>query len=431
MLAKRWLYFVLCLLIPLLMLPVLAQDFSLTRQVELPDGFIISIPQDWTVEETDEIGALIFAGDSARARAITPDALRAWTDFEKDTPLDDILVSLYRDFAAERARASEVETLTLGDFDAASYRFTKDNAEGLFIVIDFGGGSYGLFEFVAPAGELDGLLELAHTIAATFSESDVVIDPKTGLPVGTTPSEGNTVSGVSCTVSTSVEGTASVHVGPGYNRAIVTFLTPGDEFTVTGSFMTEDWGEWFQLDKREIPSAAAANEVWVPRELVDEQGDCDSVGAANEPPLIPNVNIPPLQSTAEPGVPVPATPVPVEGGLVPDDGTWTMTFAPTTPVSCLNTETVHIDSSELWNTEPFVSRMTVARDGSSFSYGANTFTRSAPGTYSGSFTFDDGSNAQVRFDVITPSQIVGQVVYNENVSGTPCSATGTLYVNRN
>jgi hypothetical protein len=361
---------------------------------------------------------------------ITPEALRQLSDIDEGAPLADILVSLYRDFAAERARESDIEALTLGEYSAASYRFTDEDAEGLFVVIDFGEGEHGLFEFVAPPGQLDEQLQLAKTIAATFTHASVVIDPKTGQPQDTTP-EANADSAGQCAVSTTVEGTASLHVGPGYNRAIVTFLPPGGEYHVTGSFTVEDGGEWFQLDKNEIPSAAAANEVWVARELVDTHGNCDSVAGASAPPIVPNVNIPPLQSTAAPGVPVPATAVPVEGGLVPLDGTWTMTFAPTTPVSCLNTETVHIDSSQLWNTEPFVSRMTVAPDGSSFAYGADTFTRTAPSTYGGSFTFDDSSNAQVRFDVISGSQMVGQVVYNETVNGRACSATGTLYVNRN
>lgn len=434
MLKKLRLVLSLCLLLLVLAVPAVAQENGLPQQIELPDGFTISVPANWTQQADTSLGGTLLEGTRATARVFTPAALAAITEIDASAPLADILVILYRDFAVERARESQIEALTLGDHPAASYRYSSGAEEGLFIVVDFGAGAYGLFEYVAASGLLDEQLQLAKSIATTFAENIVEVDPKTGLPQAVPAGAATpitTAGGAACLVSTTTEGTAALHVGPGENRAIVSFLPPIGVYTVTGRFVLEDGSEWFQLNKDEIPSAAVANEVWLARALVDEQGDCDAVANASEPPIIPNSNIPPLEPSSEQGESVAETTVPVEGGLLPTSGSWTLTFAPTTPVSCLDTETVHIESSQLWDTTPFVARLITAPDGSTFVYGANTFTRSAPSTYSGSFTFEGGANTQVRFDVISGSEMLGQVVYNETVNGRPCSATGTLYVHRN
>lgn len=441
--AKRWLLIATVLALQILVIHGWAQGDELSQQVELSDNFVLFIPDAWEAEYEEELGGFFIRGDTAGVLVFEPSQAAEVFDFKENDPLIDILIETYRQFAGSRVRRTDVEEITLGAFSAVRYRYTDDEFEGLFFVVDFGEQQFGVLDFYTLEGELDEQIDLGMAIAETFSRTDVVIDPKTGLPVGTT--SGTTTVGASvgssstaggssgtsgsCTVSTDSANTVQLHVGPGLNRAVVAFLPANTDFEVTGSFTTDDGSEWFQLDKSEAAPNSAASEVWVARENVDESGDCDSVADASAPPIVPIISNPPPQPTAAPG----ATAAPVETGLIPAEGDWTLTLDGTTLASCQGTQTIRINTAEIFPDEPLsqIFRVRVGGGGASITFGGDTFTLTSPGNYYGTFTFEDGSNAQVRLQVVSPTFMTGSIVANDTVDGIACSATLPLTMRHN
>lgn len=434
---KRWLLFLFLLALVSLAGHVWAQADELTQQVDLSDAYVIFIPDDWEVEEDEELGGFALTGSAAGLFAFEPTQVAALFDIKEDDPLVDILIETYRQFAGSRVRRTDIEEMTLGAYPAVSYRYADDEFDGLFIMVDFGDGQLGLLDFYTLAGDLDDQLELAMAIAETFTRADVAIDPKTGLPIGTTTgtttattsTTTTTTSSEPCLVSTTVADTVQLHVGPGLNRAVVAFLPANTEFEVTGSFTTDDDSEWFQLDKSEAAPNSAASEVWVAREDVDESGNCDTVEDASAPPIVPIISNPPLQPTAAPG----ATAAPVEPGLVPAEGDWTFTLDGTTLASCEGTETIRFNTSEALGDEPLsqIYRLRVSNGGTTITFSGDNFTQTAPGSYYGTYTFDDGSNAQIRLQVVSTTFMTGSLIANATVDGLACSATVPVTVRHN
>jgi hypothetical protein len=435
--AKRWSWIVSILALLSFAWHGWAQADELTQQVALSDGFVVFVPDDWSVEDDEELGGFALTGESAGLFAFDPTRLAETFDIKEDDPLIDILIEVYRQFAGDRVRRTDVEEITIGAFPAAQYRYADDEFEGLFLVIDFGEGQLGLLDFYTRAGDLDDQLELGMAIAETFTRADVVIDPKTGLPIGTTSeTTTETVSTTTssttsepCTVSTNAADTVQLHVGPGLNRAVVAFLPTNTDFEVTGSFTTDDGSEWFQLDKNEAAPNSAASEIWVARENVDESGDCDSVADASAPPIVPIISNPPPQPTAAPG----ATAAPVEVGLIPADGDWTLTLDGTILASCEGTQTIRINTAEFFPNEPLsqIYRLRVNSGGASITFGGDVFTLTSPGNYFGTYTFDNGENGQIRLQVVSPTFMTGSGVGNFQIDGVPCSYTITLSARHN
>lgn len=448
MFIKRGLRLMCFMLVFVLAVQGWAQDETLSQQVELSDAYTIMIPEGWTAEAYDDLGGFTLQGDETLALVLSPSSVQAVESYDATAGLYEVLQTVFSDLGGNLG-IGEVEWQNVGGSPSISYHFSEGEfpiddefaaLEGLFIVIKLGTGEHWVFVYGVPDGELDTQSVIVQEIAATFS-SNIALDPKTGLPFGTPVAIPTNTAGsnsgpnaqtasTDCVVSTRDANTVQLHVGPGYNRAVVTFLPANTDFEPTGSFTAADGSEWFQLDRSEAAPTSAASEVWVARENVDEAGDCDAVADASAPPIVPISSNPPPQATAVPGAP-PNTPA-SSGGSVPTNGTWTLTFAPTSPVSCIDTDTVHINTSEMWDTTPYVQPIVVARDGNSFTYGGDLFTRISPTSFSGSSNLDDGSNLQMRLDVVSGTQMVGQVVINDTADdGTPCSGTTSVNVSRN
>ena len=435
--AKRWSWIASLFAMLLLAIHGWAQADELTQQVVLSDGFVIFVPDDWEVEDDEELGGFALTGDTAGLFVFEPTQATETFDIKEDDPLINILIETYRQFAGDRVRLTDVEEITLGAFPAALYRYTDDQFEGLLFIVDFGEGQLGILDFYTSAGDLDDQLELGMAIAETFSIADVVIDPKTGLPVGTTSdtttsttTTTSTIASEPCTVSTNTADTVQLHVGPGLNRAVVAFLPANTDFEVTGSFTTDDGSEWFQLDKNEAAPSSAASEVWVARDDVDESGDCDTVEDASAPPIVPIISNPPPQPTAAPG----ATAVPVQAGLIPLAGDWTFTLDATMLGSCEGYETIRMNTAEnIGEDYPLsqIYRVRVNDGGASIVVNGDVMTQTSPGNYYGTYLLEGNYNAQMRLQVVSPTFMTGTLVGNDIIDGVACSATLPLTMRHN
>jgi hypothetical protein len=82
-------------------------------------------------------------------------------------------------------------------------------------------------------------------------------------------------------------GDVRVHVGPGRNRSVFTYLSPGRAYSVTGQAVDSDGNIWWQIDKTQVPGHEAVLELWVAESDVTEHGNCTAVPQAEGPGLIP------------------------------------------------------------------------------------------------------------------------------------------------
>lgn len=79
-----------------------------------------------------------------------------------------------------------------------------------------------------------------------------------------------------------------VHVGPGQNRSVFTFLPPNQDFTVIGQAPDSEGNPWWEIDKTQIPGHEGVNGLWVAQADVTATGGCDQVQNSEAPPIIPD-----------------------------------------------------------------------------------------------------------------------------------------------
>jgi len=80
----------------------------------------------------------------------------------------------------------------------------------------------------------------------------------------------------------------AVRVGPGYDRAIFAFLTPGEEYPVIGQHTDGGGNRWWQIDKTLIPGHEMVISLWVAADDVQEDSRrCADVPEGDVPPVIP------------------------------------------------------------------------------------------------------------------------------------------------
>ena len=66
----------------------------------------------------------------------------------------------------------------------------------------------------------------------------------------------------------------------------------------------------------------------------------------------------------------------------------------------------------------------VGIDNGSFHYGGDVFTRIPnSNSFTGTFTYNDGTSGSVRFNLVSPRQMTGTITVNYDIEGTPCSET--------
>jgi hypothetical protein len=155
------------------------------------------------------------------------------------------------------------------------------------------------------------------------------------------------------------------------------------------------------------------------------------VGDTAAPPIIQAVVAPPPSDTGStPGETGSAPSDTGTPGALPQTGRWTLTFNATTNASCAGYQNVPIPSSEVFDK---ISEVYVMKDvtQNAFNLGLSVFTRSGgSNTFFGTFTFDDGTNAQAWMTVNSSTSISGQLTGNFTIDGTACSATTLFVVNK-
>lgn len=114
-----------------------------------------------------------------------------------------------------------------------------------------------------------------------------------------------------CTIRTDQVNAVGIHVGPGYNRSIITWLPADRDIDVLGYAEAVDGSLWWKVDKNQAAPHSAASETWVAQSEVMSHGNCDlaAVDQANVPPIIiqmtPTRPPPPTPEPAEPDEPQP------------------------------------------------------------------------------------------------------------------------------
>ena len=434
--GKRFLLIIGCLL--LLPMSAYAQNSAAAQTVDLLNGYSISLPLDWTVLRGSG-GIYTARSTDLTLKIFTPAVIDSLTtDISANTNVTDALVTLYALPPTVVAIAkSDVEKTRYGERVAAVYTDTDaSDSDQLAVVVAMPGGLPGYLLFSADKGELDSQQETITSIVTSFVQTGVPAADSAstghGLGIGEAASSDSSASDgtstVNCTVSAESADAAQLRVGPGTNRGAISFLPVNIDVAVTGRIVLNDKSVWYQLDKNEAaPKGTAAAELWVAATSVTATGDCDHVGETSAPPVIPgSIAPPPANNSSASGDAGSANTAP---GALPTAGTWIMTINATTNASCQGYENVPIPSTEVFDSLTFTFSMYIINS-SSFNYGDDVFTRiSGTNSFSGSFTFDDGTNAQIRFDLTSPTSMFGQAVTNFTDSGTPCSATALFLTN--
>jgi hypothetical protein len=116
-----------------------------------------------------------------------------------------------------------------------------------------------------------------------------------------------------CTVSTDQDGTVGVHVGPGSERTLVTYLPANMDITVTGQAQADDGAWWWQVDKDQAAPGKLINSAWVAQNAVTASGDCDTVDVVSASPIVRVQTPQPRATTPPPSDDAPPPPPPVTG----------------------------------------------------------------------------------------------------------------------
>jgi hypothetical protein len=396
-------------------------DQPLTTVVDLSDGYIISVPDGWEFEEDEDTGGVVLSDGTIVLFVLNPVKIADLVEVDEDADADDLLIDLYDELYNDRPRRRDIEETEIGEREAVRWAYEDDSfgseGTGIFYVIRLSNNLFGAVEAYIEDGDILDSLELIETIITSFDAG----------------ADAQVAAAEPCFISTDEEETVELRVGPGTNRSVMAFLEADEEFQVIGRFTADDGDVWYQLDKEEVLPGTAANELWVAADAVDETGDCDAVVDASAPPIVPISNQPPSDNTGDGGGDTGGgTTGGATGGVLPSTGTWTVYLDATTTASCLNSNTITLDTSDVYISSSFrINISSVASDGASMVVSGDTFIRQPNGLYVGSFTFSDGSNTQMYLAPSTSTSMGGQIIFNFTLDdGRACSATTNISASR-
>lgn len=417
------------------MLLVLAGAFSVTAQnvaetVELGEALTLTLPEGWAVADPDSEVVYVLEGvepvvlthpegltaliaPPAELLAAVPDLAEATELLEGLSLSMDALLSLSVDerLITERL-AGKRDALTLADLDD---QILPDRA--IFRDITFFRVMDDLPVFVVTYAEV------ADVRAPLLEAEQALFDALADMTEPTTP-ESEPAAGASCTVSTESARTVPLRVGPGFNRGTFAFLPAGQSFDAIGRFVAPDGSVWLRLDKAQVAPDAGAEQLWVAQADVEIAGNCGQIADAAAPPI----------RAAQP------TAVPSTGGgdgggggavvapaSRPAAGSWTLTLAERGLVSCLNTNTIEFQSSELGVTS-FSATLTLTGDG--FRWDGSDFTPQPNGSYATVWSLGNDS-AGIKLFVQNSNFMSGEMVVNTTFNTVGCSATIGVTMSRN
>ncbi|MBK8029955.1 MAG: hypothetical protein IPK17_10685 [Chloroflexi bacterium] len=388
-----------------------------TAQAEVPidPAYNITLPDDWNWEYATPYAGFFLSGDDYTVYLVDPAELRAVVRYTTKATMEEVFrdafAALYDGGLPPGAR---IEDLNVPGREGLVWSYTMDdNQVGLFMLILMSDESYGVFDAYADADVFDDPERELRDLILSFDNAESV-ETAVQAPAAD--------SGEPCRVFTDQERTVALRVGPGENRTSVAFLPAGTEVDVTGINVSDDGTEWFQLDKAQAAPQSAASELWMRRGDAEEIGDCDSVGDAAAPPVIPIAVQPPTPAPGGGGGSEPQPPA--TGSVTPQTGRWTMTLDSVLNASCRGTQNFRLNTNEIYFAlEWYDNFVTIVNGGISIS---GDFFARVPGTntFNGSFTYDDGTNDQVQFNFSSPTLARGTIITNFTADdGTPCSGT--------
>lgn len=407
---KHILRFSFLIFVALLALPLLAQD-ELTQTIELPEGYVISVPDDWDSDVDDKTGGVYLNNADFTVFILTPPQVADLVTLGKSPDAAKLMVDINVALYDWEPDADSIDSIQLAGHPAARvyYNLEGDEFEGVSYVIELGDGAFAFVDGVASIGKTDELETALLPILRTFKSADEAASATSSEP---------------CLVSTDSRDTARLRVGPGENRSSVAFLPAGDGFEVQGQFVDDDGNVWYQLDKDAAAPQSAASEIWVAQVDVTETGDCQSVVDASAPPVVPitssNPNPPANTDSSSSGGDS-------GGGTVPSGGLWTVTLNSEADASCEGTGNFHVPTTEVFSPVTFPASISVS--GSTMFFDGSRFSRTGGSTYFGSIEISNG-NAQLTLTIVNANLITGQMVANAVFDGHACSTTIGLTATR-
>ncbi len=401
-----------------------------TQVVDLGEDYQIVVPDDWTIQEESD-GSLSLLGFGWGVFPYQPDLLDTLVDISVNMNAVEVLQESFSLFFFDRPPATrDIETLEIDGRDAALY-LTEADIDGetydyWLYAVELSDKQWAVILIAGEQGLLDEVSDEVEEVVISFDRAS-----RSGVGgLRQDGSSGGSGGGEACTVGVDTRDTARLRVGPGENRTAIAFLPIGDGYTVTGRFVDDNGGVWYQLDKDEAAPQSAASEIWVSAGEVDETGDCENVGDTSAPPIVPIVpGAPPAGGGGEPPPPGPVT------GVVPLGGFYRITFlSAMIDASCQGTGNIQFPVEEAYegSASGFI---TVLDGGARLNYEGDIWTRAADGSgfYSGNLTFAPGSpipNGIVYLNVISATELRGTLVSNFTIDGVPCSDTVAISVRR-
>jgi len=423
-----------------LLLPVIAfaRDTTLPKLLDLGDDYSISLPADWTVT-TNSQGVATVTSDDISLTILSPVYMNTLgLNLNAKSDLVEVMVDVFA-LPPDPAtiKASDVQKMTYGDRQAAVYTYVIDSStDGMVVILPMSSGSPGYLSFSAYKGHMTVRRAIISAIISSFTYTGTgtaspAIRNASGTGItgteeaateeaATGGAETGGTSEVDCRVSAERADSAQLRVGPGTNRGAISFLPVGVEVTVTGRIVLKDSSVWYQLDKAQAaPKGTAAAELWVAAKDVSATGDCDHVGDKSAPPVIPG-NVAPPTNNGGNGSQGGASTTP---GLLPAAGGWVLVMDATSNASCAGGNNFPYNTSETFDPTTYGDTI-VGIDSNSFYYSSDTFTR-IPGTnsFTGTFTYADGTPGYVRFNLVSPTTMTGQITVNYSLEGSACSET--------
>lgn len=414
---KKLVLFFLSVLLLTLALPAAAQN---DQTIELGDGYVISVPEDWEEVEDDELDGLVLEGRIGRdvysMQVLTPAEVADLVDVDND--IEDVFVDLLNELYEVEAENIEELDLTYPTL-FWSYEVEESGETGGSYFIEFDDETFGFVDIYGD--DFEDVRETADEIIASFDS--------------TGENESEETASATCFVSVDTRDTARLRVGPGENRTSVAFLAVDEDFQVEGRIVLDDDSVWFKLNKDEAAPGRAVNEIWVAEADVETDGDCENIADASAPPVIPVTprttggdnngggNDDNAGGNDDSGTET-------EVGQVPNNGRWTLTLDGTTNASCTGSANISFPTTDIYFQTVYTNSLTVAADQRSFAWADGVYNILQPGSYNGSFDFGGGNNAQMRVDVQNPNFMTGWLTLNLTVQGVGCSATTTFTMSR-
>jgi hypothetical protein len=194
----------------------------------------------------------------------------------------------------------------------------------------------------------------------------------------------------SCSVSTG--GTVRLRAGHSINDAIVGTMPRNTQLQVLERFV-EKIGRrtrvWYRLVKEQVTTTAASDQVWVGGS-VKTTGDCGNVAGS-------------------PTAPVGGTGASNVIGIMPQSGSWTLTYGRNINVSCDGMGSANFATSDQFGQTVFT--VNVATSAGGFAFKGVAYTQDANGTWHGSYApsgVQATGEAYIRVD--TPTSMLGDII---------------------